>query len=455
VSPGRDSISVNIFERELNMKAYTIFFQTLLIFLLSLTFLSCSDEDEGVITLSETSDSSPAVVSVVPVDNANDIPVNTLITVTFSEAMIPATVTANSNDTSCSGTIQLSSDNFANCIQMSSAPVFDSSNSIFSVIPAANLAYNTLHKVKVAAGAENLDQNALADDVVTENGFTTRVEPPTVVALTPVDTSTDVSIHSDLSVTFSEAMDSSTITVNTLDDSCTGSAQLSADDFATCIQMESQPTADPTSNSFTVKPAFQLEYSTTHIVKTTTDATNLIGTPMGADYIAPIGFRTIDAIVIFRIDTPVNGGFGATHQTDCESAKSTQGIPGANVKPFISIGGDSEIKNIPGIPLTGVEVISTTGIQLKPDWNSLWATTSIDYTLFSANILPSSTDRWWSGSYSNGTTSGGGAADCTDWTVDTNATTGVTGNSNDTGTTWIQGPNSTCDQLHYRLCVAW
>ena len=58
---------------------------------------------------------------------------------------------------------------------------------------------------------------------------------PTVTSVTPTDNQSAVSIADNVSVTFSEAMDNSTITTNTSNTTCSGSLQLSSDNFSTCI----------------------------------------------------------------------------------------------------------------------------------------------------------------------------------------------------------------------------
>jgi len=277
---------------------------------------------------------------------------------------------------------------------------------------------------------------------------------PTIMDTVPGDGMTNIPRNTGLSVTFSEQMNSATITTNESDTSCSGTLQLSADGFTTCIQMQMQPTTDVAGERYTVTPQSDLDYSKSYIFKITTGAFNLKGDSLASDYTAPVGFQTIAPITIFRINTPVTGGFGATHLADCESAKSAEGIPGTSVKPFISIGLTSEIKDIPGIPQTGVEVFSSSGTRLKQNWSLLWTENSIDVSLFAASVLPSSTDSWWSGTYNNGQTGGGGANDCSDWTADATIT-GEYGDANFADSTWIWVGTVTCDLPKYRLCVAW
>jgi len=100
----------------------------------------------------------------------------TNIRVTFSEAMDTTTVTANSDNTSCSGSIQvtLSTQNFSTCIQMTANDPTTSDNVTFEVNPASALAnINAKYYIKVLAGVKDMSGNSKSDDNVTSNGFVT------------------------------------------------------------------------------------------------------------------------------------------------------------------------------------------------------------------------------------------------------------------------------------------
>jgi hypothetical protein len=76
---------------------------------------------------------------------------------------------------------------------------------------------------------------------------------PVVVELSPAEGDVGVIAIQPVSVTFDQAMEPASITVN-LDAACTGTLQLSADDFATCVPMVGDPvTADDT--TFVLTPA--------------------------------------------------------------------------------------------------------------------------------------------------------------------------------------------------------
>jgi|GEM_PF-7108983 len=81
-------------------------------FLILLLLLpSCAEDDS---TFSSSS-STPTVVSTSPPDGASKIPINTSISVTFSQAIDSYVVTTNYSDIGCYGHIQVSDDEFVTC----------------------------------------------------------------------------------------------------------------------------------------------------------------------------------------------------------------------------------------------------------------------------------------------------------------------------------------------------
>jgi len=114
----------------------------------------------------------PEILSVSPTDNSTFNSPATTISVTFSETISTSSITTNTNDTTCSGSFQLSSDNFSTCIQMSAAPTSSDNDSTFTATPAANLSGGTTHKLRITTSAQDNSSNSLASTYTT-NGFTT------------------------------------------------------------------------------------------------------------------------------------------------------------------------------------------------------------------------------------------------------------------------------------------
>ena len=157
-------------------KKITLYFTAVLI--LSAIFLStCSETSE----YGEASDYeklgaddtiSPTITTVSPTDNSSDVAVSTAIAVTFSEKISTSTASTNTSDTTCSGSFQLSSDNFSNCIKMSAAPSVSNDDKTFTITPADNLSGRTTYKLKLNASVKDANGIAL-ENAYTSNGFIT------------------------------------------------------------------------------------------------------------------------------------------------------------------------------------------------------------------------------------------------------------------------------------------
>jgi len=173
----------------------------ILISIFSLTIISCSDEKEeysatdnttadntttdntttdNTTTDNTTTDNttttdttSPTVESISPTDNQGGVSISDNISVTFSVAMDNSSVTTNSSNTSCSGSLELSSDNFSNCIQMSSSPSSSNSEKTFTINPSDNLSRGTTYKTRVTTGVKDSAGNTLGSQYETSSGFTT------------------------------------------------------------------------------------------------------------------------------------------------------------------------------------------------------------------------------------------------------------------------------------------
>ena len=165
-----------------------------LIFCFSLTITSCGDEKEEYSatgttnntttdntttdntttdnTTTNTDTTAPTVSSISVTDNQSGVSITDNISVTFSESMNTTTVTTNTSDTSCSGTLQVSSDSFSTCVKMSSSPSVSNSYKTFTVSPYGNLTYSTTHKIRVTTGVKDTSGNALGSQYETSSGFT-------------------------------------------------------------------------------------------------------------------------------------------------------------------------------------------------------------------------------------------------------------------------------------------
>jgi hypothetical protein len=216
--------------------------------------------------------------------------------------MDTTTITTNSSGTKCLGTLQLSSDSFSTCVQMSTSPSATDSNKIFSIDPASNLSYNTTYKVKVTTDAKDSTGNELASAYTHATGFTTTnytdTTAPTFSSSSPADSASSVSVSSTIAVTFSEAMKTTTVTTNTSNTTCSGSLQVSSDSFSTCVQMSASPTISNLYKTFTVTPSDSLTESTTYKISITTGVKDASGNALTSQYEQGNGFTTNSTTIL-------------------------------------------------------------------------------------------------------------------------------------------------------------
>ncbi len=118
------------------------------------------------------------------------------------------------------------------------------------------------------------------------------VTPPRVSSVSPTDNSTYTSPETTVAVTFSENMETGSVTTNTSDTTCLGSFQLSSDNFTTCIKMSAAPVASDNDTTFTITPASSLSTVTTFKVKITTSVTDISCNTLGSDNTSIVGFTT-------------------------------------------------------------------------------------------------------------------------------------------------------------------
>ena len=161
-----------------------------------------------------------------------------------------------------------------------------------------------------------IDNSTICNDNVTmsivdrtvQNQTITETVPPTVSSTTikvnssgtysAADSASTEYCNTDISVTFSEVMDNNSITTNTSGTSCSGSLQVSSNNFTSCIRMgwASPPTSD--NITFTLDPD-NLSNSTTFKIRIkgindegVTPVKDTNGNPMSSDNTTGTGFST-------------------------------------------------------------------------------------------------------------------------------------------------------------------
>ena len=109
-------------------------------------------------------------------------------------------------------------------------------------------------------------------------------QAPVVQSISPSDYSTGIIYNAPVTLTFSQAMDASTLTTNTSDGSCNTSIQISEDDFITCIPIAAQAVASAGNTIFTFSPKFGYLFHKTQKVRVTNSAKNSSGVSLASAY---------------------------------------------------------------------------------------------------------------------------------------------------------------------------
>ena len=204
--------------------------------------------------------SAPTVSFTVPENAATDVAVNQAIAATFSEPMNPLTITHS--------TFTLKKGNTA----VSGTVTYAGTTAIF--IPASALASNTIYTATITTRARDLAGNGLTTNFVWR--FTTSgaadTSAPTVVSTVPFNSATDVPLSQTLAVTFSEAMDHTTITTSTF--TLTGPG---------VTPVTGTVTYDVVSHIATFAPASVLAPGTFYSATITTGARDLAGNALESD----------------------------------------------------------------------------------------------------------------------------------------------------------------------------
>ncbi len=116
-----------------------------------------------------------SVVDTVPADGAIDVSVTSDIAIEFTQPMNAATLTASTVlDGNCTGSVQLSTDDFVTCVPFASAtPVMSGGDTVATFTPAPGLTFNTFYKVRVTPAAESQAALPLEATFTQPNGFVT------------------------------------------------------------------------------------------------------------------------------------------------------------------------------------------------------------------------------------------------------------------------------------------
>lgn len=208
---------------------------------------------------------APTVDTVSPEDGATGVAAGTNVTATFSEAMNPGTITGQTFTLKEQGSSS----------QLGATVSYDSTTKKATLDPSTDLAPNTTYAATLTTTVKDAAGNTLARDFSWT--FTTNVAQPTVVGYAPTGSS-PAGPSTNVTATFSTAMDPSTVTASTFTLTRAG---LSTPPLAARV------TYDSATRTATLNPDADLSDSTSYtaIVKSGSDGVkDLQGNSLAQDF---------------------------------------------------------------------------------------------------------------------------------------------------------------------------
>lgn len=238
----------------------------------------------------------PTVISTIPLNAATGVPLNQIVSATFSEAMNPATINA--------ATFTLTG---PGATAVSGLLAYAGVGNTLTFTPSANLAASTLYTATITTGAKDLSGNALTSNYVWTftTGTSTATTAPELVSTVPANAATNVPLNQAVSATFSEAMNPLTITTATFQLTGPGGTAIAGTVSYDAINFIA-----------TFTPTALLIANSNYIATITSGATDLSGNPLGTTGAPNPWHFTTGATVV---TPPVNlgtaalfGAFGGT-----------------------------------------------------------------------------------------------------------------------------------------------
>jgi hypothetical protein len=251
-------------------------------------------------------------ISVTPPNGAPAACQNSVIAVTFPQAMNPATI----NPTT-----------FKVTPGVTGTVAHDVANKIFTFTPSANLALSTNYTATITTGATDAFGNALASNFVWT--FTTAATacaappPPAVISVAPANGALGVCPNTVVTATFNEAMNP--VTINTLT-------------FTVTPGVTGIVTLDGTGRIAAFTPTANLALNTIYTATITTGAQDLAGNPLAANFVWSFTTATL------ACQAPVPLGSAAAFE-------ALAGSTVTNTGPTIISGGNLGLS--PGSAVTG------------------------------------------------------------------------------------------------------
>ena len=234
----------------------------------------------------------PTIISTVPSGGATAVPVNTLVSATFSEAMDPATINAATVTVTGPGSSPVAG-----------AVTYAGSTATFT--PSVVLTTSTLYTATITTGAKDPTGASLANNFVWT--FTT-APPPTVVSTVPANGAAAVAVNTLVSATFSKSMNAATINATTFTLTGPGATPVAG-------------TVSYAGTTATFTPTAVLASSTLFTATITTGAKDPTGAPLAAN--SAWTFTTAASPTVVST-VPSNGSVGVAESS---TVRATFSVP--------------------------------------------------------------------------------------------------------------------------------
>ncbi len=252
----------------------------------------------GEITATPQTNVPIAVAATSPAAGATGVSPGAPLSVTFNRAAQVASIAGQPSAGACSGTLQVSSDDFNSCVALGGATA-NAANTTFTFQPVSPLAASTSYLLRVTTGAKDANGLAMSAQFTLATPFTTAAALA-VVAVSPADGATLVPLNSAVTVTLSQAITASTATGNGGAATCAGSFRLYAGSLGGACLALSGVAVNSAGTAVTLTPASPLPPGSLILTEVTTGLQDASGNPLGSNY-SSAGFTTVPPLAVASV----------------------------------------------------------------------------------------------------------------------------------------------------------